>query len=206
MVGAAIPIGLPAAWMLGGMNVFDWTNHLAPTELAYYDVDAGGSPLADVYNSAEASHAYAAYWYRDRIFVSYDAPKYGIHNPAGSRGLEVFTLDTPWRTSAINLPRLNPQTQEQLLRCTAAIVYNGVLRAGQRKDVTVRVRAMGQPVRGARVNLKGPGVNQSKMTGANGNASFSIRPRKATKLNANVPAQVNMLGCSASKNIAKKVR
>ena len=193
---------LPAAWQLGGMNVFDWTNHLAPTELAYYDQDVTGSPLADVYNSAEMSHAYAAYWYRDRIYVSYDAPKYGIHNPAGSRGLEVFSLDTPWASSAIDLPRLNPQTQEKLLRCSASIAGNA--RRGRLTTVTVRVRAENQPVRNARVNLRGPGVRQSKATNANGNAAFRIRPNRATRLNATVPVQVNMLGCSASKNITRR--
>lgn len=195
---------LPAAWQLGGMNVFDWTNYLKPTEIAYYDVDAGGTPTADAYNSAEASHAWASYWYRDRIYVSYDSPRYGIHNPAGSRGLEVFSLDTPWASSAFDLPRLNPQTQEQLLRCTATIVGNA--RAATRTNVTVRVRALGQAVRGARVNLKGPRVNQSKMTNANGNAAFAVRPNKSTRLRAIVPAQVNMLVCSATKNIARKAR
>lgn len=192
---------LPAAWQLGGMNVFDWTNFLAPTELAYYDVDAGGTPTADAYNSAEASHAYAAYWYRGRIYVSYDAPKYGVHNPAGSRGLEVFSLDTPWANAAFDLPRLNPQTQEQLLRCSASIVGNPVAR--RTRSVQVRVRFLGQPVRSARVNLRGPGVRGSKLTGANGNASFSVRPNRATRLTATVPAQVNMLGCAAGKNIRR---
>ena len=192
---------LPAAWQLGGMNVFDWTNFLAPSELAYYDVDAGGTPTQDAYNSAEASHAYAAYWYRGRIFVSYDAPDYGTNTPAGSRGLEVFSLDTPWANSAFDLPRLNPQTQEQLLRCTATIVGNPV--ANRARNVQVRVRALGQPVQGARVNLRGPGVRQSKMTGANGNTRFRVRPNRATRLTATVPAQVNMLGCTAGKNITR---
>jgi hypothetical protein len=297
---------LPAAWQLGGMNVFDWSKHLAPSELAYYDVDAtganeqqqvvltgfdgaahsfrvriggndsallgsGGSSIsnnnvataingiagfaggasvsgagnggftvtfggasagvnlppieivelscappctamvnelvqgngteADATNSADASHAYAAYWYRGRIFVSYDAPEYGVHNAVGSRGLDVFTLDTPWANAAFDLPRLNPQTQEQLLRCSASINGNPVAR--RTRSVQVRVRFLGQPVRSARVNLRGPGVSRSKVTGANGNASFSVRPNRATRLTATVPAQVNMLGCSAGKNIQR---
>ncbi len=298
-----------AAWQLGGMDVVDWTNHLNPTELAYWDADTtaaneqqqvvltgfsgttdsfrirldgndsavlgfGGSAISNAnvaaaingiagfaggasssgagnngftvtfggasagvnvsqieivelscaptctaavttnvqgngtdvqaYNSENRSHAYAAYWYRDHIFVSNDTASYSTFTPTGGRGLEVFKLDTPWASSAIDLPRLNPQTREQLLRCTATVVGNP--RAGRTTTVTVRVRAMGQAVAGARVNLKGPGVNQSKLTGANGNVGFSVRPNKATRLNATIPAQVNMLGCSASKNIAKKVK
>jgi len=298
-----------AAWQLGGMDVVDWTNHLNPTEIAYWDADttpaneqqqavltgfngttdsfrirlngndsavlgSGGSAIsnanvaaaingiagfaggasaagsgnggftvtfggasagvnlppieivelscaptctsmvttlaegngtaAQASNSEERGHAWAAYWYRDHIYVSYDTVAYSTFTPAGSRGLEVFRLDTPWASSAIDLPRLNPQTQEQLLRCSASVA--GTARAGRRTTVTVRVRAMGQPIAGARVNLKGPGVNQSKLTGANGNAGFSVRPNRSTRLNATIPAQVNMLGCSASKNIARKAR
>lgn len=298
-----------AAWQLGGMDVVDWTNHLNPTELAYWDADttaaneqqqavltgfsgttdsfrvrlngndsavlgSGGSSISNAnvaaaingiagfaggaavsgagnggftvtfggasagvnlppieivelscaptctaavtelvqgngtdvqtYNSEARSHAWAAYWYRDYIYVSYDTPAYGTFAPAGSRGLEVFRLDTPWRSSAIDLPRLNPQTQEQLLRCSARIVGNP--RQGAARTLTVRVRAMGQPVQGARVNLRGPGIKAAKLTNASGNASFRPRPNRATRVNATVPAQVNMLGCSASKNITRKAR
>ena len=166
-------------------------------------VQGNGTEL-QAYNSEERSHAYAAYWYRDYIYVSNDTASYSTFAPSGGRGLEVFRLDTPWRASAINLPRLNPQTQEQLLRCTASVA--GTARAGRTTTVTVRVRAMGQPVAGARVNLRGPNVSQSKLTGAKGNAGFRVRPNRATRLNATIPAQINMLGCSASKNINRKAR
>jgi hypothetical protein len=175
-----------------------------PCTAVVNDLVQGSGTEADAYNSADASQAYAAYWYRDRIYVSYDAPSYGIHNPEGSRGLDVFRLDTPWASSAFNLARLNPQTQEQHLRCTASIT--GTPRAGATRSVTVRVRVMGQPVRSARVRLRGPGFNVSKTTGANGNASFAPRPNRSTRLTATIPAQVNMLGCSASKRIAPKAR
>jgi hypothetical protein len=206
---------MPAAWHLAGVDVVNWGDptdiHGYPSELGWFDVDTTASETgnADGTNrpagdSAERSNAWAAYWYNGHIYTSYDSPMNGSWNPAGSRGLEVFALNDPSVAGAFDLPHLNPQTIEYSLKCSASIT--GKLRAGKKGTAKVTVKVLGQGVLGASVRAKASGFNQAKNTAANGTVSFTLKPKKAGKLNVTVATQDNMAGCSASKAIAKKAK
>ncbi len=213
-LGNVVPVNgkyiLPLSWHIGGMNVVDWTNHLSPTELGWFDVNtsfaestANANPLnRPAGNSALKSNAAAAYWYNGYIYVSNEAPAYGSWYPAGSRGLEVFQLTNDSVSGAFDLPHLNPQTQESLLTC--AITISGSPKVGVKRTIKATVKVMGQGVKGAVVKAKTHSFNASKTTPANGQVSVSFKPNKKAKtLTFSVAAQTNMLGCSKSKNVAK---
>ena len=172
---------LPSSWYYGGTSVIDWTNISAPREMAWFEVEPGGTvPFTDTWTT---------YWYNDYVYAN-DI----------NRGFDVFTLDVPWRTQAWNLARFNPQTQENLMRCRT--MAHGSLRARQRGMVHVQVRVLGQAVVGAPVSLRGTGVRASKRTNARGEAVFMVRPSQRGTLRVNVPTQLNMVGCSTSKRVA----
>ncbi len=235
---------VPMAWQLGGVDVVDWTDHLNPFELGYYDVDAtanlnfegiesnvapgsittvattttpgatttvtrtvwlaelGWNNYRAAGNSSQRSNAWAAYWYNGHVYASYDSPMYGLFTPEGSRGLEVFDLNDPSVAGALDLPHLNPQTQESLLSCT--VTLSGSLKVGKKSTITATVKAMGQGVLGAPVRATTYGVDSTKASNASGKVSWSIKPKKATKLNVAIVDTPNMIGCKASKSIAKK--
>jgi hypothetical protein len=56
------------------------------------------------------------------------------------------------------------------------------VRAGQRNTITVRVRKRGVLMHYARVRITGPGVRQTKSTGAHGAATFAFIPSGAGPL------------------------
>ena len=180
---------LPSSWYFGGTSVINWTNPSSPSELAYFEVEqstaAGAVPYTDTWTS---------YWYNDFVYAN-DI----------NRGFDVFRLNTPWQAQAWSLPRFNPQTQENLIRCTAR-AHGAQPRANRRGMVHVTVRVLGgQPVARTRVNLRGAGVNQSAMTNTAGDASFLVRPRRSGTLRVNVPTVPNMLGCNTSRRVAARV-
>jgi len=212
-LGNVVPVNgkyiLPLSWQIGGMNVVDWTNYLNPTELGWFDVNTSATEAGNANplnrlagNSALKSNAYAAYFYNGYVYVSNQAPAYGSWYPDGSRGLEVFSLTDASVSGAFDLPHLNPQTQESLLTCS--ITISGTPKVNSKRTIKATVKVMGQPVKGAVVKGKTSGFNGSKTTGANGQVSFSVKPKKGAKtLTFSVAAQPNMLGCSKGKNVAK---
>jgi hypothetical protein len=234
---------VPMSWELGGIDVVDWTDHLNPLELGWFDVNVTGNtgnfggeatvapgfiqttattttpgPTTTVTrtvslneigwnvrsagNHAERSLAWAAYWYNGHVYASYNSPMYSTFNPAGSRGLEVFNLTDASVAGAFDLPHLNPQTQENLLSCSASA--KGQLRAGVRRTVKVTVKALGQGVLGASVRAKTYGFTSTKVTNASGQVSFTFKPKRKGTLTISVAGEPNMIGCKTTKSIAKK--
>jgi hypothetical protein len=186
------------AWGLLGMDVIDWDDFFDTTETAYYTVETSGTGAE---NAPERSHAWSAYWYNGHVYVSYDSPMYGGWAPTGSRGLDVFTITEPALSGAFNLPHLNPQTIESALKC--GITAAGAPKVGKKSTLNVTVKILGQALAGHKVTLKSYGISQAKTTNANGKAAFSIKPKKTNALKLAVADDVNMLGCSASKSVAK---
>lgn len=90
---------LSAAWYYGGVVLVDFTDPADPEEIARYWV----RPKADDFTTWGSP--WSAYWYNGHIYGS-DL----------GRGLDVFALDDPMTATALRLDRMNPQTQEALLR------------------------------------------------------------------------------------------
>lgn len=91
---------LVSAWYNGGTTVLDFTDPSNPQELAYYNVKDGTQ-----------SATWSSHWYRGRIYANNFDVDVNSVTPR-SRGLDVFEVDAPWVKRTIDLPRLNPQTQE----------------------------------------------------------------------------------------------
>jgi hypothetical protein len=97
------------AWYTGGIDVIDFTDPQNPVEIAWYDIAASGD--------SPGSFNWTAYWYEGPGIAHDTFPIYGndlVPNPPSPYGFEVFltTLDV----NRLELPYLNPQTQEQVLR------------------------------------------------------------------------------------------
>ena len=194
---------LPSSWYSGGTSVIDWTNPSSPQEIAYYEVEPG--PLGHL--DPAQSNTWTTYWYNDLMFAADGGtnPRNAAGAPVptsngGQRGFEIFRLDQPWRTSAWNFTRFNPQTQENLLRCRVA-VHGAPLRARRSGTVHVQVRVLGQPVVGTTVNVRASGVQLSKRTNSAGEAMFTVRAARRGTLRATAPAVPNMLGCQGTKQV-----
>jgi len=88
-------------WFGGGVDIVDFTNPAAPTELAWWSIDKpdGGH-----------SFAYAAYWYNGVIYAGNTA-LLGIDVPSTHRGLDILGVDPALVPDALTLPGMNAQTQ-----------------------------------------------------------------------------------------------
>jgi hypothetical protein len=82
---------LVAGWYYGGTSVVDFTNPAQPQEVAFYDFD----PVS--------GQSWSSYWYNGRIY-SNDM----------NRGVDVFSMVTPWAPYGQQWTHLNAQTQEDL--------------------------------------------------------------------------------------------
>jgi hypothetical protein len=207
-LGAFIPAAgtyqTTGAWGLMGMDVIDWDDFFDTHETAYYVVETGGADAVAAANAPERSHAWSAYWYNGHIYVSYDMPSYGSWLPTASRGLEVFTVSDPALDGAFDLQRLNPQTVESALKCSIAV--SGNPRVGVKANVNVTVKVLGQALAGHTVSLTSYQIAQSKVTNAQGKATFSVKPKKTNSLKFAVADAANMLGCNATKTVKKAAR
>ena len=141
--------------------------------------------------------AWSSYWYNDEVWES--------DITIGFRG---YTLAGRWWRAAFDMSRLNPQTQETLLRCRTSVRTSPArLRATRRATVTIRARERGGPAAGSpvalqRVLLSGPGIRVTTRTNLNGTARIAGVPAtRAGTLRARVPATLNMSGCSATQRI-----
>jgi LVIVD repeat len=190
---------LASSWYSGGTSVINWNNPNAPFEFAWFEVNPGVTGIAD----PAQTNTWTTYWYNDHMYTM-DGGNTPPGNNGGQRGFEVFTLDVGWRTHAWNLPRFNPQTQENVIRCRGAI--HGLRpRVGRRSTLHVQVRVLGnQPVVGTRVLLRGVGVRMTHMTNRAGEVSFhGVRPRRAGFLRVIVPDVRNMLGCAGQVRVRR---
>lgn len=94
---------LVGGFYTGGITVVDFTDPSAPQEIGHYW--NFGPALRNQYGVEAGSEVWSAYWYNGHIYGS-DL----------GRGLDVFALDDPMTATALRLDRMNPQTQEALLR------------------------------------------------------------------------------------------
>jgi hypothetical protein len=199
-----------ASWQMAGVSVVNWTNLLFPSEEGYFDVNttasegtANANPTNRIAgNSPLRANAWAAYWYNGKVYVSYDSPQYGDFAPLGSRGLETFSLGGTAAAHALRLGHLNPQTQEDLLKCSIGIA--GKFKVGKSAKHKVTVKGLGQALAGIKVQLKGYGIVKSGTTGNAGTVTFTVKPKKSTKMTASVADAPNLLGCKVTKSVAKK--
>ena len=183
-----------------GTGVVDFTNPAAAVEVAYSDPPPEPVPAPGPAGFCTPSPpgcalggAWATYWYNDYLYET------NI-----SEGLNVWDVNESWWESALELPHMNPQTQEDTMECSARA--RGVLRAGRRGSVRINVRVLDQGVAGLRVRLRGPGINRTLTTNASGVATASVRPTRRGTLRANVRRTLNMDGCSATRRIAAAPR
>jgi hypothetical protein len=174
-----------------GTSWVDFTNPGAAFEFAWSDPP----PITPV----QLGGTWSSYWYNDNVWES-DI----------TTGLRGYTLNARWWPAAFDFTRLNPQTQENLLRCTARIATTPRrLRAGQRARITVRVMerggvAAGQPVALQRVTLRGPGISVTVRTNMSGIArARGITASRAGTLRATLARQLNMAGCTATKRVLR---
>ena len=187
-----------------GTNWVDFTNPGAAFEFAWSDppsLGPGASCSQTTPPGCQLGGAWSTYWYNDVAWES--------DIEAGFRG---YTLTEPWWPAAFDFTRLNPQTQETLLRCRTQLVTSTRLRARRPTTVTIRATELGGPAAGEpvalqRVVLRGPGVNVTTRTNMNGVARMvGVAARRAGTLRATVPATLNMSGCTASRRIAAAPR
>ncbi|MEO9325901.1 hypothetical protein ABFT23_20575 [Nocardioides sp. C4-1] len=98
--GSLIPVKgrdiMVQAWYQGGTSVWDFTDSKRPRELEYFDRGA----ISDT--ALQLGGSWSSYWYNGYVYSS-DI----------TRGLEVFTIDTPWAKKAAKkkLSIFNPQSQ-----------------------------------------------------------------------------------------------
>jgi hypothetical protein len=96
---------LVSAWYQAGTSVIDSTNPFNAKEIAYYEAHTpvpGGT-------TALNSDVWSSYWYNGFIYANDIV-----------RGLDIFRLDDPRVENAVQLTRLNPQTQENVITQVAA--------------------------------------------------------------------------------------
>jgi hypothetical protein len=191
-----------SSWYFGGTSVFDWTIPFEPgAEAAYYEIEPGTAGQTN-------TNTWTTYWYNDYL-----------HANDIARGYDVFRLDEAfngervvpvrWRSRAWNLRRLNPQTQEDLARCTVR-ASGPQLRARRARHVAISVRTRngvaligGQRIaEGASVALRGAGVSRIVRTNANGMAHVRVRPTRRGTLRIAVRNDENLLGCRTRRTVA----
>jgi hypothetical protein len=94
-----------SAWYRGGTTVIDYTNPKNPVEIGHYiNKSMPNDPATPATPSTLESNQWSTYWYNGYIHV----------NDIG-RGYEVYSMNSPKLESAIDLPHLNPQVQENLI-------------------------------------------------------------------------------------------
>jgi hypothetical protein len=94
-----------SAWYRGGTSVIDYTDPTNPVEIGHYrNMSMPNDPTTPATPPTLSSNQWSTYWYNGYIHV----------NDIG-RGYEVYSMDSPKLESAIDLPHLNPQVQENLI-------------------------------------------------------------------------------------------
>ena len=171
-----------------GTSVVDFTNPAAARELAWSDPPPRPVPAGSPF-CCDVAGVWSSYWYNDVIYETNIA-----------EGLNLFDIREPWWDRGVNLPHLNPQTQDQALRCSVS-AGGRALRANQRGQLTVSVRVLGQRTGGLRVALSGAGVTRAATTRENGTVQITVRPQRRGVVRVSVPSTLNMQGCSTSRTV-----
>jgi hypothetical protein len=189
------------AWYTGGVDLVDFTNPAAPSEVAFYDL----ATTATAVGGDNWSH----YWYEntpgdDTGFWSYAT--HGVEQASAGQGAQVY------RTTGMNLTdvamrRLNPQTQEDVITCT--VRASGALRVGRATHLAISVRTRngvavigGQAIRGVRVTLRGAGISRSATTNTGGMTRVRVRPTRRGTLRIAVQNDENLIGCRTQRGVA----
>ena len=192
------------AWYTGGSDIIDFTNPRNPTEPAYYYTAAFGTGAG----STPAANTWSHYWYENTRGDDNGFWTYGNDIPGG---LQVFRTDM--QATDIALTRLNPQTQEDMIRCRVTVSPRS-LRATQTRSVAATVRIApgvaivpGQSAGDVPVRFRGPGVSVNTRANAAGVARIGgLSATKKGRLTVTVPSVPNMTGCKASVRIAAAPR
>ncbi|HEX6261235.1 MAG TPA: calcium-binding protein [Actinomycetota bacterium] len=90
-----------SAWYTGGTSVIDYTDPTNPKEIGFYRAN---SPVNGVGPDVGAN-TWSSYWYNGFIWANDIV-----------RSLDLFSFDDPRVESAIDLPHLNPQVQENVIQ------------------------------------------------------------------------------------------
>jgi hypothetical protein len=196
---------LANAWYTGGIDVIDFTSPANPTEVAFYD----RAPLG-----AAGGDNWSNYWYENTTGDNNRLWLYatdGVEDPPNGEGTQVYRVDM--NVMDVGMRRLNPQTQEDLIRCRASVAPTR-LRARQSRSVRVTVNVIpgisflpGQRAAGVPVRLRGPGVSINTTTNGSGVARMGgVTPTRRGTLRATIPTVPNMQGCTARAPIAAAPR
>ena len=182
------------AWYTGGMDIVDFTNPNVPAEIAYYDNFPGG---------AAGSFNWSAYWYENRVG---DDSGYWLYGNDITDGFQVFRTTMPGADIAMS--RLNPQTQEDLIRCRVTVNPRS-MRARVPGTLSVKVTIRpgaailpGQTAGSVPLRVRGPGISLNRPAASNGTARWTgIAAARRGTLRVTVPDVPNMRGCSATARI-----
>ena len=93
------------AWYNGGLNIVDFTDPTAPTEVAYWD---------------STSDNWSAYWYEGPSVPGTALTLYGtdgVEDPPTGEGFQVFSAAIDVKEKGLH--HLNPQTQEDVIKLKA---------------------------------------------------------------------------------------
>lgn len=181
-----------------GTSVVDFTSPSAAREIAWTDPPPRPRPPGTPF-CCDVGGVWSSYWYNDLI-----------HETNINEGLNIWRLASPWTGSALNLRRLNPQTQEGTTECTGVLTSPRLV-AGRRATMTARLRVratgavVGQPAQRVRVRARGAGVDRVARTNASGVATFTIVPRRAGTVRVTASA-LNMAACSATVRVRAAAR
>lgn len=89
-----------SAWYTGGTSVIDYTDPTKPKEIAFYQANSprnGEGPNVP-------ANTWSSYWYNGFIYANDII-----------RSLDLFSLNDPRVETAVDLPHLNPQVQENVI-------------------------------------------------------------------------------------------
>ena len=116
--------------------------------------------------------------------ISVEAP-----GPCGAAKIGVTRTASPVGAFTTNGIKIARSAQH----CPGVTLTPEAIDAGERETVRVRVRLFGKPVENAVVKLRGPGVQATRTTGADGVAAFRITAERPGLLRATVP---NVTDCT----------
>jgi hypothetical protein len=109
------------------------------------------------------------------------APGGGSGPTGGGSGGSTPPLDSELPPALGVFAPLIPAEKKKMDRCV--LVHDAfALRAGEQNTLTVRVHKNGVRLNYAEVRITGPGVRQTKSTGAGGQATFTVVPAHTGKL------------------------
>ena len=200
---------LANAWYTGGIDVIDYTSPANPFEVAFYDVADRAGPPAFL-----GGDNWSAYWYENTVGDNNGLWLYatdGVEHPPSGGGTQVYraVMDV----MDVGLRRLNPQTQEDLIRCRITATP-GTMRATVGRSMRISVQVVpgvailpGQGVADIAVRLRGPGVSVNTETNDAGVARVAgVTASRRGTIRISVPTVPNMQGCSARVRVAAAPR